>query len=54
MSEDPQKRNKDTRKASKDNIEPARLPVNKQDPTQPVEVSSEPSPGGEAKSVGAL
>ena len=53
MSQDPQKRNEDTRKASKDNIEPA-PPVNKQDPTQPVEVSGEPSHAGKAKPAKAL
>lgn len=53
MSQDPQKRNEDTRKASKDNIEPA-PPINKQDPTQPVEVSGEPSTAGKAKPAKSL
>lgn len=37
MSERPEDRNRDTRKAAENNIEQA-PPVNKQDPTQPVEV----------------
>lgn len=37
MSERPEDRNRDTRKAAENNIEQA-PPLNKQDPTQPVEV----------------
>jgi hypothetical protein len=41
MSQDPKKRADDTKKTSEGNIEQPQ-PVNKQDPTQPVEVSGSP------------
>jgi hypothetical protein len=46
MSQDPKKRTDDMKKASEGNIEQPQ-PVNKQDPTQPVEMSGQqPSQGG--------
>ena len=54
MSDQPEERNKDSRKAGKDNIEQAG-PVDKQDPTEPVTVGSgKGSSGREGKGSGSL
>ena len=39
MSEKPEDRSRDSRKASKSNIEQIEPPLDKQDPTEPVKVS---------------
>jgi hypothetical protein len=52
MSEQPEERNKDSRKAAKDSIEQPG-PVDKQDPTEPVTVGSgKGSSGREGKAGG--
>lgn len=39
MSQNPEERNRDSRKSSDNNIEQQAEPLNKQDPTEPVQVS---------------
>jgi hypothetical protein len=52
MSEQPEERNKDSRKSAKDRIEQPG-PVDKQDPTEPVTVGSgKGSSGRESKGAG--
>lgn len=50
MSQDPKKRTDDTKKTSEGNIEQP-MPVDKQDPTQPVEVSGPSQSGKRAKAL---